>query len=179
MSGGPRTLLLLAGGIVVAAVLGWHVVETRFYRAALPAEIGLSFDFATTGSNVSVLGAVFLFDRKACGGAIFDLTDTTVAAIRERGMDFLKDARQGRGYADNADRLFYNYSYGPWQPTPLPQEWTSGGMWYGLDCMGLGTAIGQSIVEAAKTPGSFYTTGSSKTLLIVPSLKIAVLTYTH
>ena len=70
VSGGSRTLLLLAGGIVVAAVLGWHVVETRFYRAALPAEIGLSFDFATTGSNVSVLGAVFLFDRKACGGAI-------------------------------------------------------------------------------------------------------------
>ena len=48
-------------------------------------------------------------------------------------------------------------------------------MWYGLDCMGLGYRFGQSIVEAAKTPGSFYTTGSSKTLLIVPSLKIAVL----
>ena len=42
-----------------------------------------------------------------------------------------------------------------------------GGKWYGLDCMGLGYRFGQSIVEAAKTPGSFYTTGSSKTLLMV------------
>ena len=97
VSGGSRTLLLLAGGIVVAAVLGWHVVETRFYRAALPAEIGLSFDFATTGSNVSVLGAVFLFDRKACGGAIFDLTDTTVAAIRERVWTFSKTLGKDAG----------------------------------------------------------------------------------
>ena len=87
---GPRLLLLLVGGAVVAAVLYWQVFETRFYRAAIPAQIGLTFGFATTGSNVSLWGAAFAFDRKACGGAIFDLSNTTVATIRERGLDFFQ-----------------------------------------------------------------------------------------
>ena len=45
--------------------------------------------------------------------------------------------------------------------------------------MSLGHSVGRSIVEAAQAPGSFYTTGRSKMLLIVPSLKLAVFTYTN
>jgi hypothetical protein len=175
----PKLLLLIVGGLLAALVLNWFVYETRFYRAAIPAEIGLSFDFATTGSNVSFLGAVFLFDRKACGGAIFELTDTTVAAIHERGPDFLKDARQGRGYAEKHHPRYYYYSYQPWQPTPLAPEWTSNGKWLGLSCMGLKNRFGQTILQATREPGSFYTTGQNKMLLLIPSLKLAVFTYTH
>ena len=160
-------------------MLGWFVYETRFYRAAIPPQIELTFGLATTGSDTSIWEATLPIPLKACGGAIFKLTDTAAAAIRKRGLDFLIDAKQGRGYTDNRDRLFYYYSYKPWQPTPLPPEWTSEGMWLGLYCMRLGYSLGRSIVEAAQAPGSFYTTGSSKMLLIVPSLKLAVYTYTH
>ena len=179
LSGGPRMLLLLTGGIVVAAMLAWHVFETRFYRAAIPVDIGLTFNFATTGSNVRLWGTMFRFDRKACGGAIFNLSDTSVAAIRERGLDLLKNARQGRGYTEKADRSFYYYSYEPWQTTPLPSEWISNGTWLSLSCMGLKDSVIGSILDAAQTAGSFYTTAQSAMLMVVPNLKIAVYTYTH
>ena len=179
VSGGARMLLLLIGGVVVAAVLGRQVFETRFYRAAIPADIGLTFNFATTGSNVSLWGAMFRFDRKACGGATFNLSDTSVAAIRERGVDSLKNARQGRGYTEKADRSFSYYSYQPWQATPLPSEWTSNGTWLGLSCMGLRDSVTRNILDAAQTAGSFYTTGQSAMLMVIPNLKIAVYTYTH
>jgi hypothetical protein len=172
-----QVLLVIACGLG-ASLLGWSVLETRFYRAAIPAEIEIAFGLATTGSSTSFWEAALPIRHKACGGAIFELSDTMLTAIRDGGLDVLEDARQGRGYADNTDRLYYYYSYKPWQPTPLSPEWTSQGMWYGLSCMNLGYSFGRSIVQAAQSPGSFYTTGLSKMLLIVPSLKLAVYTYT-
>jgi hypothetical protein len=132
---GLRAFLLLAGGVVIGTVLFWHVYETLHYRKAIPADIGLAFNFATRGSDVSIYGALFMFDRKACGGAIFDMSDSTADAIRKQGLAFLKDARQGRGYTEKTDRSFGYYSYRPWQATPLPPEWTALGPWMGLNCM--------------------------------------------
>src|SRR5262245_58236684 len=83
MRGSFRGLLLLAGGSVVASILAWHVFETRFYRAAIPAEIGLTFDFATTSSDTSLSDLFSIAPINACGGAIFKLTDAATAAISE------------------------------------------------------------------------------------------------
>ena len=152
--------------------------KTRFYRAAIPAKIDLTFGFATTGSNMSLWEAMLPLRPKACGGAIFGLSNTMVTALQDHGLGVLDAARQGRGYADTTDRRFFRYSYKPWQPTPLPPEWTSQGAWYGLNCMDLGYGFVRSLVEAAQVPGSFYTTGPSSMLLIVPSLQILVYTYT-
>jgi hypothetical protein len=173
-----RRLLLLIGGFAVAAVVYWQIYETRFYRAAIPAQIGLTFSFATTGSNVSLWDGG-LFAQEACGGAIFNLSDTAAIAISQRGLDFLRDARQGRGYTDNAQSAFHYYSYEPWQSTPLASQWTLYGPWLGLNCMDLGNGVLRSVLNAAQNAGSFYTTGQSKMLLVVPSLKIAVYTYTR
>ena len=175
----PRALLLLAGGIVVSIVLSWHVFETRWYRAAVPAEIGLTFGFATTGSDSRFSDLLSIAPSGACGGAIFKLTDASATAISERGLDFLKNARQGRGHTDKLDRRFHYYSYLPWQTTPLPSEWTSKGPWWGLNCMGLQNIALRNIMDAAQKTGSFYTTGESKMLLVVPSLQKAILTHTH
>jgi len=175
--GSLRGLLLLAGGGVVASILAWHVFETRFYRAAIPAEIALTFDFATTSSDTSLLDLFSIAPIKACGGAILKLTDTAAAAISERGLDFLKDARQGRGHMDKQDRSFQYHSYLPWQSTPVPSQWTEMGPWLGLNCMRTGDT--GSIMDAAQKTGSFYTTGLSTILLVVPSLRMAVLTYTR
>ena len=171
-------VLLALAGITATAVLGWSVLETRFYRAAVPAEIDLTFNLATTGSSMSLWEVLMPIRHKACGGAIFGLGDTTVTAIETRGLAALQDAQQGRGYADGTHPYRSYYAYEPWQPTPLPPAWTSEGMWYGLSCMNLGHCFGRSTVEAARAPGSFYTTGRSKMLLVVPRLKLVVYTYT-
>jgi hypothetical protein len=181
-SGLVRTRLSLRASIVTVIagsvgliVLGGRVLETRFYRAAMPPEIELAFDLATTASGMSLLEAATPLRHEDCGGAIFGLSNRMAASLRDRGA--LADARQGRGYTDTADPLFFHYSYEPWQPTPLPPEWTSEGMWSGLFCMNLDAGFGRSIVEAARTVGSFCATHRDAMLLIVPSLKIAV--YTH
>lgn len=176
---GPGALLLLAGGVVFAAVLYWQIFETQFYRAAVPPEIGLTFDFAATGSNTTLSDVLSIAPLKACGGAIFKLTDTAVKAIEEGGLNLFQNARQGRGYPDKLDRSFHYYSYRPWQTTPLPSEWTSKGPWLGLNCMGLRNNVIRSILDAAQKTGSFYTTGQDKMLLVVPNLQMAILTYTR
>jgi hypothetical protein len=175
---GLRGCLLLAGGIVVAAVLFWEVFNTLHYRKAIPADIGLAFNFATRGSNVSLYG-MRMFDRKFCGGAIFDMSNSTTDAIRKHGLDFLKNARQGRGYNKKTDRGFSYYSYRPWQATPLPPEWTALGPWIGLNCMGVTTDTMQNILDAAQTSGSFYTTGRSSMLLVDPNRKFVLLTFSN
>jgi hypothetical protein len=170
---------LALAGFAVAVVLGYSVLNTILYRRAIPAEIDLTFGLATTGSSSMSLWDVMLPIRhEACGGAIFGLAGTTAAALETRGLAALRDAHQGRGYTDGAHRYRSYYAYQPWQPTPLPPAWTSEGMWLGLSCMKLGYGFGRSIVEAARAPGSFYTTGTSRMLLVVPRLKLVVYTYT-
>jgi hypothetical protein len=129
-SGLVRTRLSLRASIVTVIagsvgliVLGGRALETRFYRAAMPPEIELAFDLATTASGMSLLEAATPLRHEDCGGAIFGLSNRMAASLRDRGA--LADARQGRGYTDTADPLFFHYSYEPWQPTPLPPEWTS------------------------------------------------------
>ena len=175
---GLRAFLLLAGGVVVASLLCWLVFETLHYRKLIPAQIGLDYNFATTGSDASLWGAVFRFDRKACGSAIFTMSESTADAIRKQGLDFLKDASHGRGYTEK-DRSFINYSYRSWRATPLSPEWTALGPWLGLNCMGLRDGILRSILNAAQTAGSFYTTGQNKMLLVDPNRKFVLVTYSH
>ncbi|HZP68743.1 MAG TPA: hypothetical protein VFB29_02260 [Pseudolabrys sp.] len=176
---GLRAFLLLAAGVVIAAVLFWHVYETLHYRKLIPADIGLTFNFATRGSDVSLWGALFMFDRKACGGAIFDMSGSTADAIRKQGLNFFKDARQGRGYTEKGDRSFIDYSYQSWRATPLSPEWTALGPWPGLNCMGLRAGTMQNILNAAQKPGSFYATGQSKMLLVDPNRQFVLVTYMH
>ena len=171
-------MLLALAGLTATAVLGCSVLKTKFYRAAIPAEIDLTFNPATTGSSMSLWDLLLPIRHEACGGAIFGLGDTTVTAIERRGLVAIQGAQQGRGYADGTHRMRSYYEYEPWQPTPLPPAWTSEGMWNGLNCMNLGHGLGRSIIEAARAPGSFYTTGQGKMLLVVPRLKLVVYTYT-
>jgi hypothetical protein len=176
-----RVLLTLAA-IVTALWLGWSVLKTNFYRGAIPSEIGLTFGLATTGSDSNLVAALLPIPPKACGGAIFGLSSGTAEAINREGTAFLSNARQGRGYDNKSDRLYYYYSYVPWQETPLPDGWLAEsllGQWYGLSCMSLSNSFAESITKAAGNPGSFFTTGPSKMLLVVPELRLVVYTYTH
>jgi hypothetical protein len=175
-------ILLIAGGAIAALWVGWRILETNFYRNAIPAEIGLTWDLATTGSDSSLITALLPIPPKACGGAIFGLAAAAAEAVKHGGLTFLSGARQGRGYQQTYDRQYAYYTYAPWQQTPLPDGWLAevlNGQWYGLSCMRLSSRYAESIAKAAGHPGSFYTTGSSKMLLVIPELALVVYTYTH
>ncbi len=108
-------------------------------------------------------------------GAIFQLDDATRNEIDRKGLPFFDDARQGRGHPPGSHRQSY-CKYEPWQETPVPQKWIRGS-WSGLSCMELPQELSRAIVEAAKQPGSYFTTKREAELLVIPSLGLIVFTY--
>jgi hypothetical protein len=155
---------------IIALWLLWSVLSTIHYRGAVPTEIELTFGLATSG-NID-----------GCGGAILGLDEATVTSIRKQGLAFFKNAPQGRRIADTNDQQYFLLTYEPWQPTPLPDGWVSEsllGAWLGLTCMGLSPSFTALIAKAGHEPGSFYAIGRSKMLLVIPSQKLVVYTYTH
>lgn len=177
MSRTSKTLIVSTVLVIAAVWLYLAIHKTMFYRAALPAELGLTSELVTAGSCADVLDMILPVRPKAAGGALFRLDAETLAAIKRQGSAFFDDALLGRGYGDPSRRVTYRYSYKPWQETPLPPEWTSDGMWLGLSCMGLNFGRGANIAEAARAPGSYYTTGIGAMLLVIPDLGIVVYTY--
>jgi hypothetical protein len=154
--------------LIIALWLLWGVLGTIYYRAAIPAEIGLTFGLATIGS----------IDR--CGGAILGLDEVTATSIRKQGLAFFKNPPQGRGITDPNDQR--HLAYEPWQRTPLPDGWVSEsavGAWLGLTCMGLSPSFTVLIAKAGHEQGSFYAVGGNKMLLVIPTQKLAVYTYTQ
>jgi hypothetical protein len=170
MSYGQRALLVGAG-VVGAWWLAGSVMETRFYSGAIPPQLELAFGLASVGTNWSPAAMVVRFE--ACGGAIFGITGATVEAIRKRGLEFFKDATQGRGSTDSNGTTQYQ----PWQESPLEDSWTRNGVWLGLDC--LNSWRTGAIVAAAQAPGSYYAVGRNRMLFVIPSESIAVYTFRH
>jgi hypothetical protein len=113
---------------------------------------------------------------EACGGALFYLAHATRDAIEKQGIAYFADALQGRGYPEGSRRAFY-YHYETWKETPVPHDWVSEGMWVGLHCMDLQKDLARQIVDAAKVPGSYFTTKDEGQLLVIPSLGLVVFTY--
>jgi hypothetical protein len=98
LSTGNKALLVFAS-IVAALWLMWSVMETRFYSGAIPPQIELSFGPASVGTDWSPAALLLPLRHEACGGAIFGISGATVGAIQKRGLEFFKDATQGRGSA--------------------------------------------------------------------------------
>jgi len=149
----------------------WEHYQRIFYENALPEPIQVN-GIVTKGSDATILS------REACGGVIFNLTDETVSAIRQRGLSFFLSARQGRGYLEDTREAYY-YSYAEWQETPIPGGWVGGEGIFSLSltCMKNSNAMDKAISEALKLPGTYYTRARESELVVIPSLKIAVLAY--
>ena len=161
-----KVLSLAFAGLIVGLWAYLTVLAALFYRAAIPEQLELTHSFPTRGSDGS------------CGGAIFSLTDKAALSIETHGRDALNDAVRGRGYLDPSTPRFHQYTYRPWQETPLPRDWTSEGTWAGLHCMGLSANDARTITSAAKAAGSYFTTAAPTTmLLVIPKLRLAVYTY--
>jgi hypothetical protein len=164
-----KYLLVCAGAVAAIFTLVpllWSVYETSHYQKALP-ELLATRGLAQTGASVGF--------GEACGGAIFQLGDSTRDEINRKGLAFFDDARQGRGYPSGSPRESY-FKYERWQETPVPQKWT-GGSWSGLSCMEMPQELFRAIAEAARQPGSYFTTKREAELVVIPSLGLIVFTY--
>ncbi|TIN27401.1 MAG: hypothetical protein E5Y31_13195 [Mesorhizobium sp.] len=166
-----RYITILLAASVLAAWLAWQHYQNVFYENGLPEAIQVS-GIISKGSDATILS------REACGGVIFGLADETVFAVKKRGLSFFLSARQGRGYAVDTREGYY-HSYAEWRETPVPEGWVGGeGIFsLSLSCMNNSSAMDKAISEALKLPGSYFTRAQESELVVIPSLKMAVLAY--
>ena len=175
---GTAALLWGAWHLLVGIAVS-HADETAVYwRSALPDEIGVT-ELVARGTDVGFLDrAVMLFvpaPWKVCGGVVFGLSDATRAGLEREGLAALEHARVGRGHRGPPQE--HRYTYDPWQETPVPPAWTSEGMWRGLDCLSKHWAVADQVLTEARRPDAYFTELSHAQLLVVPGLKLVVLTY--
>jgi hypothetical protein len=173
-----RVLIFLAIG-AIAIKLFFVAFEIGRYHRALPAAL-VTAGLVTSGNDTRWIEYFLPVRHEPCGGFIFHLSSATLKAIETRGLAFFADATQGRGVTEANSRAAMEFSYQPWQPTPLPPGYFSNGMWPGLHCMGWKISpLGRQVLAAAQGPGAYFTTAPSKLLLVIPSQGLVVLTYNY
>jgi hypothetical protein len=170
-----RYILYAAGLVAMAAIVlvlprlvvrGWRTYSLASHQDVLPPSIEVT-------ALVSARERTGLV-REGCGGIIFQLSEPTVAAIERQGLAFFAGATQARGHSLPSDSY---YRYAQWRETPVPAGWLSDGLPPSFNCMDNERAVDAAILEALKSPGSYFTTKPEAMLLVIPKREIAVFAY--
>lgn len=184
--GGVAALLILNGAILLGT---WIVLRSMtftdpfaeqiaaHYRRSIPAEIDIT-SMVAQGSDATLIDLIIPVRREGCGGAAFQLSDAAAAQITKQGLALLGSARIGRGYKNSPEEYYATYQ--PWQETPVPSPWMGDGIWAaGFGCLKDDARHfdADAVYRAVREPGAYFTTGPETELLIIPRLRLVVLTY--
>jgi len=158
----------------ISIVVAYRVYERRFYESLIPEPIEVSGTFVIDGETHL---------REGCGIASFWISETTLNAIRQRGLRFFDGATKAWWLTLIRRQDKREIFYPTWRATPGSP--VSNALWpEGAACSdGLSRDWKQRINKAARSPGSYYTytdkfKGSSNLkLLISPDLKMIILIY--
>lgn len=128
------------------------------YRDAIPPQ----FELAGTVFHDEVSGW-----REGCGVAVFRLSDTSLARIRQGGLAGLQAARLGR------DGQAY-HQYAPWAATPGGAD---DRLFRGTGCADASDDVLEQAQRTAAAGGAFFTTAREQDLVVVPSLGVIVFSF--
>ncbi len=162
------TQFTIYGSIVLASILlsFWAFDRLQFsnWGESIPTEIEIS-------KNIDVGTEYGLFD--GCGFAVFELSPNTLKKINTVGIDTLSTLNIG-GY----------YSYDSWLKTPriTSNSESNEDFWQmGMSCgyPSMNTQMKNDIQEALNNPGSFYALANDVGLIVIPKLKLVVISVWH
>ncbi|MBC9248981.1 hypothetical protein A9179_01705 [Pseudomonas alcaligenes] len=153
--------VLLHCWLLLVLYLGFKFVERQFSIASLPASI--------EPAGVVLIGGESGL-REGCGVVVLRMAPALQRRLARQGLAALEEARQARGYPDEA-----YYSYAPWQPTPVPDEDSQVAL--GLNCAEADEALSQRINRAQNSPGAFYSSKDEGLLLVIPEEGLIVFGY--
>lgn len=162
-------MLLILG--VYRSWLWWMVLDE------LPRDIGVRWIKEITVEP----GFPTWLITSTAGFVLYELDDATIARLESGGLSSLQEALVPRG----ADEVEQRRHYLPWTATPLPARWTAytpegRGFWSGLVYSDFSPEFERRFLAAATEPGSFYTFNRhGDMLMVMPKLRIAVLTWWH
>lgn len=146
----------------ITARAAWYYHERMYFIGLLPDPLEIT----------SVIKTASRFGY--CGGGVYTLSPTITAKIQDAGLAFFQNISVSRNHLTEPNRAFEN-----WQPTPLPKDmWHEGSLFFCFGPNNLGKSLDKKLIEAAKTPGSYYASYSGiGKILVFPSLNIVVLDY--
>ena len=160
--------------LIVGAYHAW--LQWRFLDD-LPRDIGVRWVKEITVEP----GFPMWLITSTAGYVLYELDDATIARLESGGLSSLREALVPRGADDSEQRRHYL----PWTTTPLPARWTAytpegRGFWSGLVYSSFSQDFEHRFLASVKEPGSFYTfNGHGDMLMVMPKLRIAVLTWWH
>lgn len=142
----------------------WSLFEWNWYLNILPAGIGTSYPIHIDGQSDF---------REGCGVAVFRLDRGTTQRIQAEGIEFLNTARHSRKRSDAY------HAFEEWKPTPHPGdiEDDQSILTYGLMCSNARSSLANKLEKAVRAPGSFYAFGPEKVIVVLPSERLAVLSW--
>jgi hypothetical protein len=154
-------------GIAIALLAiysAWSLFEWDWYLGIVPSRIGTTYPIHISGDSGF---------REGCGAAVFRLDEATTLKVEVEGVRFLNTARQSRKSKDAY------HTFEEWKPTPHPGDVTDDQsiLTYGLMCSGAWHSLSQRLEDAVRAPGSFYAFGPEKVIVVIPSLRMAVLSW--
>lgn len=158
----PRSVKLTAAALaLLISSMAWMEL---FYLRIIPAEIGISYPVARGG----------MWDlREGCGAAVYRIDTATTQALIRNGINYLP----GTSHSRKSNDPYHTFS--PWLPTPqakfIDDDQTL--LSPGLECAELDQHLQDQIERAARRPGAYYAYGPEKAVLIIPELRLVVLSY--
>ena len=163
LSTADKKRLIVYGFILVAIIffLFWAFDKWQFshWKKGIPTDIEIS-------KNIDVGAEYGLFG--GCGFAVFELSPNMLNLINTLGIDALSNARISQ--YDN---------YEEWQKTPIAtvnSESTADFWQMGMSCgyPSIDTELQNKLQEALNNPNSFYTLASDAGIIVIPKLKLVV-----
>ena len=168
---------LAIAATLVAGILFWPALiygiylyaSYGFYEKAIPRHFEIT-DTVYEDHDFALL--------EGCGGVVFRLSPTTIAAIQERGLGFINQDLYGRDYYDRKDNESRYHQYDEWRKTPAPTEEGDRAYWMGVSCLTKDNKdLSNTIYHAIESRRAYYTLGHEMELLIIPDAGYIVLTY--
>lgn len=106
-----------------------------------------------------------------CSGALFTISDDAAKNILAGGLDYYKDAAQGRLVSQNLNSETYI-----WNATPIPNTWDQEGqLTSGFQSIQLAENLAHQINVAAHKAGGYYSISSKdEHLLVLPNLGLVL-----
>jgi hypothetical protein len=154
-----RAFLLLA--LLLTIPIGCYKIRDEIdKRGGIPRKLQQGWFYAEGACNrfLSYQGAYAI-----------SLTDDTVKALKEQGINFFSDINPPNNKA--AD----DYFRGDWKATPIPKDFHSEGAVPNLYCgQEYSWLWPKGIVEALDRPGSYYLGTSRRNLYVIPDLGLVV-----
>ncbi len=177
-----KKLIVIFGALLALLYLVFEYNQYTKYLGMVPKEIDVSYFFTYSTK-----------DFGACGAAIFTLRDETYNSILKDGLSFLNGVNKTRRFYKNrgVNKPLVQGTYDAWIKTSKSERsyWSSDAAFSGLYCYDAENASIEieEIRRNIKEFGAYYTrikyvdgireNIDGSRLLIVPSMKVAIIEY--